>query len=131
MKNAVFSLVVLLCLAACASQQIDPPSGAQTYATHCASCHGLHGEGDGPVASVMQINVPNLRTLVQRHGGEFPADAVEGFIDGRNLPVAHGDRVMPVWGDVFDTTSRLLEDAPAARARIDAVVEYLRELQYE
>ena len=58
------------------------------------------------------------------------SSAVAGFIDGRNLPMAHGDRVMPVLGDVFDTTARLLEDAPAARARIDSLIDYLRELQY-
>jgi len=118
-------------LAACASQPADSTLGARTYNTHCASCHGMLGEGDGPVAGVMQVSVPNLRTLERRNGGEFPTDAVAGFIDGRNLPVAHGYRVMPVWGDVFDTTSRLVEDAPEARARIAAVVDYLRELQYE
>ena len=99
MKAATFSIVVSCCvLAACATQPVSQPSGAQTYATHCASCHGVHAEGDGPVAAVMQVNVPNLRSLRQRYGGEFPTEAVAGFIDGRNLPMAHGDRVMPVWG---------------------------------
>jgi mono/diheme cytochrome c family protein len=121
----------LALLGACASHPVDSDLGARTYTTHCASCHGVNGEGDGPVAGVMQVTVPNLRTLARRNGGEFPADAVAGFIDGRNLPVAHGYRVMPVWGDVFDTTARLVEDAPGARARIAAVVDYLRGLQNE
>lgn len=82
------------------------------------------------MAAAIRINVPNLRTLNQRNGGQFPADAVASYIDGRDLPAAHGDRLMPIWGDVFDATSRLVADGEDARTRIDAVVAYLRELQY-
>lgn len=107
-----------------------PPPAAEAFATHCASCHGLLGEGDGPVAASIRVTVPNLRTLTQRNRGEFPTDAVASYIDGRNLPAAHGDRYMPVWGLVFDTTERLVEDAAGAESRIDAIVGYLREIQY-
>lgn len=83
------------------------------------------------MVSVMRINVPNLRHLSERNGGVFPADAVASYIDGRNLPASHGDRVMPVWGDVFDTTSRIVRDAEAAEQRIADIVELLREMQYD
>lgn len=117
-------------LAACATQTISPPSGMETFATHCASCHGPLGEGDGPVGAVMVVTVPNLRTLSQRNGGEFPAEAVAAYIDGRNMPAAHGDRMMPVWGAVFDSTTRLVSGAEGAEPRIEAIVTFLRELQY-
>jgi mono/diheme cytochrome c family protein len=117
-------------LAGCATESIVPPSGSMTFATHCSSCHGRRGEGDGPVAQVMTIDVPNLRALSQRNGGEFPATAVASYIDGRNLPASHGDRTMPIWGDVFDATTRVVSGAESAQARIDSVVEYLREIQY-
>src|SRR5690606_25499634 len=52
------------------------PAGEQLYYNHCASCHGASAEGDGPVASVMQVTVPNLRNLAARNGGRFPAEAV-------------------------------------------------------
>jgi mono/diheme cytochrome c family protein len=121
---------VISLAAACATEPTTPPSGAETFATHCASCHGALAEGDGPAAAAMSVTVPNLRTLSQRNGGEFPTDAVASYIDGRDLPVAHGDRYMPVWGPVFDTTQRLVRGAEDAEERIDALLVFLRELQY-
>lgn len=119
-------------LAACAGgpPAAVPPSGAMTFATHCASCHGAQGEGDGPVATTMAVAVPNLRVLAQRNGGEFPAEAVASYIDGRALPAAHGTRLMPVWGDVFAGTQRLVVDAASPEGRIAAVIDFLREIQY-
>ncbi len=132
---AFLSTGALAC--ACASQsspqlsaRAEQPSGAATFATHCASCHGPLAEGDGPVAAAISGTVPNLRTLSQRNGGTFPADAVASYIDGRDLPAAHGARLMPVWGSIFDATSRIVVDAETAEQRIAEVVEYLRTLQY-
>jgi mono/diheme cytochrome c family protein len=101
-----------------------------TYATHCAACHGAEGEGDGPVAITMAVSVPNLRVLAERNGGEFPAEAVASYIDGRALPAAHGTRLMPVWGDVFAATQRVVVDAADPETRIAAVVDYLRGIQH-
>ena len=79
----------------------------------------------------MQVSVPNLRTLSQRSGGEFPAASATAYVDGRELPVSHGDRYMPIWGNVFSWPD---EDSPeverAAQLRIAAVVEFLQQLQY-
>ena len=107
----------------------ERPNGAQLYMNHCAACHGADGEGGGPVAAVMQTTVPNLRTLSQRNGGTFPADSVSAYIDGRQVKAAHGDRQMPIWGDVFrgpeqGTSQRVV------RGRIAALVEFLRGIQY-
>jgi hypothetical protein len=81
------------------------------------------------VAATLSVNVPNLRTLSQRNQGQFPTDAVASYIDGRNLPIAHGTRNMPVWGPVFDTTGRLIAGGETSAQRIQRVIEYLRELQ--
>ncbi|NNC63577.1 MAG: c-type cytochrome [Gammaproteobacteria bacterium] len=118
-----------LIMGGCATERLPPPSGADMFAVHCVSCHGPTGEGDGPVAPIFSVTVPNLRTLSRRSGGEFPATAVASYIDGRELPAAHGDRVMPVWGDVFDATSEAVPGAQGAEPRVQAVVDYLRELQ--
>jgi mono/diheme cytochrome c family protein len=117
-------------VAACATQTMPPPPAADVFAAHCASCHGPLGEGDGPVAAAIAVTVPNLRTLSQRNGSQFPTDAVVAYIDGRNMPAAHGSRIMPVWGDVFDATARLVTGAEGAEPRIRAVVSYLQALQY-
>jgi hypothetical protein len=77
----------------------------------------------------MRGGVPNLTTLALRNGGEFPADRVASYIDGRGLPPAHGSRTMPVWGAVFDATARLVVDAESAGPRVAAIVEHLRSLQ--
>ncbi len=105
------------------------PNGTQLFMNHCAACHGSDGEGGGPVAAAMQTTVPNLRTLAQRNGGTFPTDAVTAYIDGRQLKAAHGDRQMPVWGDVF----RGPEQGTAqrtVRARIAALVAFVMRIQY-
>lgn len=102
--------------------------GAEIFLRYCASCHGARGEGDGPVARVMSVNVPNLRSLAERNGGEFPAASVARYIDGRTVPAAHGERLMPVWGEVFGESP---DGRPTdAQINIDAAVDYLRELQY-
>lgn len=125
--------IALFCsfgLALCATTAFGAaPSGEDLYFNHCAACHGADAEGSGPVATSMRVTMPNLRTLAQRNGGEFPADAVAAYIDGRDAPAAHGDRQMPVWGQVF----RGPEQGTAQRTvrrRIAALVDYLKTLQY-
>jgi mono/diheme cytochrome c family protein len=122
----MFASVLLI---AATPTEAAQPDGATLFMNHCAACHGIDGEGGGPVAAVIQATVPNLRSLTMRNGGAFPADTVTAYIDGRESKAAHGDRQMPVWGDVF----RGPEQGTARRTvrrRIAALVEFIRELQY-
>jgi mono/diheme cytochrome c family protein len=124
-----------LALAACASQptqrELTQMSGGEMYESLCASCHGVSGEGDGPVAPLIKIHVPDLTRMAHREGGEFPAADIHRSIDGRFEHPAHGPRDMPVWGWQF-YRSETTND-PAERARVDALidrlVEYLRTIQ--
>jgi mono/diheme cytochrome c family protein len=105
------------------------PTGASWFMTHCAACHGAEGEGGGPVASVMSISVPNLRTIAMRNGGVFQADEVAAYVDGREQRAAHGSRTMPVWGDFLQATdARNAEES--VRTRIAALVAFIERLQY-
>jgi len=116
-------------LATLVARAADAPTGAELFMNHCASCHGAGGEGDGPVAAVLQTTIPNLRTLAMRNGSTFPTAEVTAYIDGREMKAAHGDRQMPVWGDVF----RGPEQATAQRTvreRIEALVTFIGGLQY-
>jgi mono/diheme cytochrome c family protein len=131
MRLLVGLLLAVWLVVGCSPEPVVLISGAETFATHCASCHGPRAEGDGPVAATMNVTVPNLRTLSQRNHGQFPTDAVASYIDGRSLPIAHGTRSMPVWGGVFDTTGRLIEGAGNSKQRIDSVIDYLRGLQVQ
>jgi mono/diheme cytochrome c family protein len=122
--------VLLAAFASCSSPELRPVSGADTFDVHCAACHGPRGEGDGLDAEKLGVPVPNLRLLSRRHGGVFPEEAVARYIDGSDLPTAHaGDRNMPVWGPVFDATSRIVPGADSAGQRIDAVLAFLRSIQ--
>ena len=104
-------------------------TGAVLYMNHCAACHGADGEGGGPVAVAMSVTIPNLRGLSERNGGVFPADAVAAYVDGRELKPAHGNRQMPVWGDVFRGPEQGTAER-TVRRRVSALVEFLATLQY-
>lgn len=105
-------------------------TGAELFKEFCATCHGLGAHGDGPVALSLKRRVPDLTRIAERHGGEFPAEAVRRMIDGRSMPRAHGTIEMPVWGWEFYGYEG--EDA-ARRQRvaelIDRLVEYLESIQ--
>jgi mono/diheme cytochrome c family protein len=104
----------------------DDP-GAQAFRTHCASCHGRTGRGDGPIAGQFRIRLPDLTQYSTRNGGVFPSERLRQIIDGRDV-VAHGNRDMPVWGDAFRTMPGGLSSEDV-RARVDAVVRYLQGIQ--
>jgi len=104
-------------------------TGARLFFNHCAACHGENGEGTGPVAASMRVTMPNLRTLAQRNGGSFPRDAVVAYVDGRSVKAAHGDRQMPVWGDVFKGVDQEADDR-TVRRRINAIADFISTLQY-
>jgi mono/diheme cytochrome c family protein len=106
----------------------EQPSGAALFRNHCAACHGERAEGNGPAAVAMNATVPGLRTLADRNGGVFPADAVARHIDGRDRPAAHGSMQMPVWGEIFKAPRSAGGDQ-AARERIAALVEHIETLQ--
>ena len=122
---------LLALVTGCTGPRLHPVSGADTFTVHCSTCHGTSGAGDGPDAASAGVPVPDLRGLARRNSGVFPEDRVASYIDGTVMPAAHGERNMPVWGPVFDATSRIVDGADPAAQRIDAVLEYLRTLQTE
>jgi hypothetical protein len=102
-------------------------NGAVLYRTHCASCHGQSGRGDGPVAPHMRVASPDLTKFTMRNGGVFPSERVRRIIDGRDV-ASHGDRDMPVWGLTFRRAVTETSD-DAANARIEALVRFLKSIQ--
>lgn len=134
------SITVLLAAswAGCAAnepsrREIGSLSGVELYEKLCSSCHGMGGEGDGPVAPLVKIGVPDLTRIAQRDGGEFPTEDVRRTIDGRFDRPAHGPRDMPVWGWSFYNSANTNDAQERARvdAIIDRLVEYLRSIQKE
>jgi mono/diheme cytochrome c family protein len=104
-------------------------SGAELYAQNCATCHGVYGEGDGPMAPMLSIPMQDLRYLAARNGGEFPRDLVIKLIDGRDRRAAHGGE-MPVWGVEFlqqEGYSDVMETLVAQK--IAALADFLASIQ--
>ena len=98
--------------------------GSRLFRAHCASCHGASGRGNGPVADQLRHVPSDLTQYTRRNGGVFPSERVHRIIDGRDVP-SHGDRDMPVWGDVF----KLGSSGADVKARIEAIVRYLAGIQ--
>ena len=101
--------------------------GARLFKTYCATCHGVNGRGNGPVADQLRKRPPDLTKYTARNGGVFPSERVQQIINGRGV-AAHGDREMPVWGDAFRSVEGGLSPE-AVKTRIDAIVQYLAAIQ--
>ncbi|MHC0053888.1 c-type cytochrome [Actibacterium sp. D379-3] len=71
--------------------------GGPLFRQHCATCHGIGARGDGPMAAILTVDVPDLTRLAVRNGGDFPTLQVIAAIDGRSQLRGHGGP-MPVFG---------------------------------
>ncbi|MBY6113470.1 cytochrome c [Mameliella alba] len=125
--------IALLCLLAAPALAQDADIGRAHYYSHCATCHGLEGRGDGPMAGVLTIPPSNLTELTIRNGGVFPLFRVVQRIDGRDPLVAHGSP-MPVFGDFFEQSFDVPMKTDAGQPIMTSqpvvdLVAYLKELQ--
>ncbi len=135
------TLLVAASLTLLATQSVLAQSGSdrgkREFENSCAVCHGADGRGGGPLRPFLVKPPSDLGTLAARNGGTFPTRTVMEVIDGRDTPRigSHGPREMPVWGDVFleqaqqDPTVAKLHPEWSVRARIVALIDYLRQLQ--
>lgn len=119
---------------ACGAQTLDAftladYSGEELFERFCASCHGAGGRGDGPVAPSLATAVADLTSISERYG-EFSAARIRDAIDGRGVEVvAHGTRVMPVWGyEFFVEEGADIIAETEVRDAIARLVDYIAEL---
>jgi mono/diheme cytochrome c family protein len=105
----------------------DTVSGKDIFVEYCASCHGVDGKGEGPVAKALKTPPTDLTTLVKNNEGKYPAGFVSAVLKfGRNL-AAHGSQDMPIWGSRFRTMDP--SGDPSGQRHVDAVVAYVESLQ--
>ena len=105
-------------------------SGKQYFAKYCASCHGIEGKGNGPISRDLNTKPADLTVIKKNNGGIFPLNDVMATIDGRRFVRAHGDREMPVWGEIFYEEidrQRYKELTTLLKAKI--IAEYIATLQ--
>ncbi len=105
----------------------SPASGAEMYKAYCASCHGVKGLGDGPVAEHLKIPMPDLTNLAKQNKGVFPSVHVTAVIRGEVGVRSHGLQDMPVWGPVFLNLNNRQE--AAVHMRVSNLTKYLESLQ--
>ncbi len=115
----------LMAVGGCQAVDTDAPSvaynGAALYQGHCATCHGIDGAGDGPMAKLLIQAVPDLRSVDMSNKLEL----IE-VIDGRGMRAAHGTVDMPVWGWAFREVEQSENEV---QARLNALAEYLQSLR--
>lgn len=129
---ALTALLLATSASTSAPPQVTPPaadytSGVYLFRTFCASCHGISGKGDGPIAPALRVATPDLTLLSARAGGVFPRRGVYDAIDGRKVVGVHGPSGMPIWGDALRQTQG--QDEAIVRRRINALVQHLESLQ--
>jgi mono/diheme cytochrome c family protein len=140
MRYAVWfaTLLFVICLAAAqSSPAVDDtlpsnyvPSGKAMFKQYCASCHGIDGKGQGPLASMLKVPPANLTTLAKRHEGKFPYDYVSDILRfGPGPSILHGSSDMPTWGPIFQYFDK--NDERAVQQRIKNLCNYLASLQEE
>jgi len=60
----------------------DLTAGRTLYLTHCATCHGKAGRGDGPMAPYLRVAPTDLSAISTRHEGVFPTELVQRIVMG-------------------------------------------------
>ena len=104
-------------------------SGYERFIDSCALCHGLGARGDGEAAGMLEKAPPDLTQLSKNNEGRFPLEYVYTTIDGRAAMQPHGNREMPVWGNLW-TRSVPPEYAEAyARSRALELIMFLESIQ--
>ncbi len=138
LATLVLTIPSLLAIPGCGRPDRLHPEGAglagdadeprQLYLRSCASCHGVDGRGDGPVAPALVVPPADLTRLAARYGGTFPRDVVIEVIAGERELAPHGTREMPVWSQRFGTGTAAAASI-YARRRLELLADHVASLQ--
>ena len=116
-----------------ASDDLMPNERQQAdYVNYCAACHGVGGEGNGPMWHELKTKPSKLTVLSKNNGGVFPYSKLRKIIDGSYKEgdfQAHSSREMPIWGDVFRRQEGVSNSE--AQARIMNILDYIEMIQYD
>lgn len=104
-------------------------SGKQMYMSYCASCHGVDGKGNGPVAQELKQQPADLSILSRNNGGKFPTEHVTAILQFGTEASAHGTAEMPVWGPLFGRMDVNSPQPEMKALRISNLNRFLESLQ--
>ena len=101
-------------------------SGKEMFKSYCSSCHGPTAKGDGPAAPALKATPRDLTLLAKSNSGKFPSERVMSILRGQATVTAHGNRDMPVWGQIFRHMS---SNQDLGAVRIFNLVKYIEQIQ--
>ncbi len=105
----------------------SPANGKQMFNNYCASCHGLDGKGNGPVAPTLKMPPTDLTALSKNNHGEFPEKHVISVLQNGTTIPTHGTAEMPIWGPVLGGMDK--PSPQVQKLRVSNLVRYLETLQ--
>ncbi len=108
------------------ANQTSAVSGKEMFKEYCAVCHGDDGKSGGPAAVALKKKPADLTQLASHNNGKFPAERVSIYISGADSVAAHGNRDMPIWGEVF---KGMAANQDIAKIRVANLTDYVRSLQ--
>ncbi|WP_162914218.1 c-type cytochrome [Taklimakanibacter lacteus] len=131
---SAIGLLLLLALASGHGVGKAEPSGETDFRISCSACHGEDGRGGGGKVFGLSVEPPDLTTLRIRNGGVFQRERLRRIIDGREDIKLHGDREMPVWGQLFKVDAEeglggAEGDEATVRRRIEALIDFIESFQ--
>ena len=101
-------------------------AGQDLFREYCAVCHGSDAKGTGPAAAALKVKPADLTQISRKNGGKYPEIRVQRVINGEDDVAAHGNRDMPIWGQIFRHMSAN-EDEGAVR--VYNLVKYIEQMQ--
>jgi mono/diheme cytochrome c family protein len=110
-------------------RQTPPGNGKLMFANYCASCHGVYGRGDGPVAVQLSERPANLSVLTRNNGGKFPSEHVMSVIQFGTAKPLRGAREMPVWGPILAEMDPAYAGQTREMVRIVSLDQFVESLQ--
>lgn len=134
MKKTIVMSFALALTPVIASAQ-DAGIGQSLYNQYCSTCHGVTGDGKGPLTEFITEMPTDLRKMAAENPAEpgvFPMLKVLHIIDGRTGLRAHGGS-MPTYGEVFMADALDEKEEMGAvletRGRILSLAMYLESIQ--
>jgi mono/diheme cytochrome c family protein len=107
------------------ARDIQTLDGKAMFHEYCAVCHGDNGKGNGPAADALKKEPSDLTRVALNNGGTFPEIKVQRLITGEDEVAAHGNRAMPVWGNIF----RSMSNKEGETLRVNALMKYVEQMQ--
>jgi mono/diheme cytochrome c family protein len=99
--------------------------GKTHFQKYCTSCHG--DDGKGVYIDSLKTQPADLTKIGSAKSEGFPILYVANVIDGRKMAKSHGNREMPVWGEVFSGEEYLNEDQ--IKGKLAEIIAYLMTIQ--